>query len=225
MSRIHTVKVTDPHSRAMALEVIESVYLNEKKWIHNVDSEIPHDIASSTRYSWFMVTFNDTPAGVLRLYYDPPLELPAECEVTLHKDVDLEEMSRKHKFVEIGRFMILPAYRRQILVALRLMKAAIKEVVERDYTHFITDVFENEPHSPFKFHTRVLGFEVIGTHLHGELNCSLTRIILTLDILKSYQRLRQRRDKIYRHLTEGIRDLLDKKLEARASGTAGYLRS
>jgi hypothetical protein len=113
--------------------------------------------------------------------------------------------------------MILPQYRSKILVALRLMRIAIKEVVERDYTHFITDVFEGEPHSPFRFHTRILGFEVIGTHLHGELNCSCTRIILTLDILKAYQRLKLSKNRIYWSLTEGIRDILDKKLAARGS--------
>ncbi len=80
-----------------------------------------------------------------------------------------------------------------MLVAIRLMGVAVKEVVERNYTHFITDVFEGEPNSPLKFHTRILGFEIIGSHLHGELNCSLTRIILTLDILKAYQRLREKR--------------------------------
>ena len=81
-----------------------------------------------------------------------------------------------------------------MLVAIRLMGTAVKEVVERNYTHFITDVFQGEPNSPLKFHTRILGFEIIGTHLHGELNCSLTRIILTLDILKAYQRLQRKEE-------------------------------
>ena len=49
--------------------------------------------------------------------------------------------------------------------------------------------------------------------MRGELNCSSTRIILTLDILKAYQRLKFRKDKIYQELTEGIRELLDEKLE------------
>ena len=73
------------------------------------------------------------------------------------------------------------------------------------YTHFITDVFEGEAHSPLNFHTRVLGFEVIGRHLFGELNCSSTRIILTLDILKLYNRVKDSRSRIYQELLEGIR--------------------
>jgi hypothetical protein len=110
--------------------------------------------------------------------------------------------------------MILPEYRRKFLVAIRLMRIAVREVIERNYTHFITDVFEGEPHSPLNFHTRILGFEVIGSHLHGELNCSLTRIILTMDILKAYQRMKMRRKRLYASLTEGYRGLLEEKIVA-----------
>lgn len=217
MSRIETVKVMDAATRRQALQVIEQVYLKEKKWIHSVENEIPETIAMSARFSWFLATVNDKPAGVLRLYYDPSLQFPPDFKVTLKQGIDLTEAARNCRFVEIGRFMILPRYRKNIFVALRLMKIALQEVVERDYTHFITDVFEGEPNSPYRFHTKILGFEVIGTHLHGELNCSLTRIILTLDILKAYQRLKARKNRLYWFLTDGIRDLLDKKLIAKAS--------
>ncbi len=215
MGKITVIKIQDAANRQKAFEVIEKVYLHEKNWIFSVQDAIPEDIADNTTFSWFLAYVNERPAGVLRLYYDPPLEFPPDFKVTLNKDIDLNAIAQTHRFVEIGRFMILPEYRKKILVALRLMRIAIKEVVERDYTHFITDVFENEPNSPLDFHTKILGFEVIGTHLHGELNCSLTRIILTLDILKAYQRLRERKNRIYWSLTEGIRGTLDKKLAAR----------
>lgn len=207
----------DAATRSQAFQVIEQVYLKEKKWIHSVEAEIPEDINNSTEFSWFLATINDRPAGVLRLFYDPPLEFPPDFKVTLNKEIDLQKIAQTCRFVEIGRFMILPRYRKNILVALRLMRIAIREVVERDYTHFITDVFEGEPNSPLRFHTKILGFEVIGTHMHGELNCSLTRIILTLDILKAYQRLKERRNRIYYSLSEGVREMLDKKLARRAS--------
>lgn len=216
MSRIKTIKIMNAVTRRQGLQVIEQVYLKEKKWIHHVAAEISEDIGISTKLSWFLATIDDRPAGVLRLLYDPPLEFPPDFKVTLHKEVDLKEISKTSRFVEIGRFMILPRYRKNILVALRLTQIAIREVVERDYTHFITDVFEGEPNSPFRFHTKILGFEVIGTHLHGELNCSLTRIILTLDILKAYQRLKERKNRLYWFLTDGIRDVLDSKLVARS---------
>ncbi|MFZ5517745.1 MAG: N-acyl amino acid synthase FeeM domain-containing protein [Candidatus Zhuqueibacterota bacterium] len=214
MAKITVVKILNSETRKKAFEVIEQVYLQEKNWIYSVQNEIPEDVATNERYSWFLASVNGKPAGVLRLYYDPPLEFPADFKVTLHRDVDLKAFAATCRFVEIGRFMILREYRKKILVALRLMRIAIREVVQRDYTHFITDVFENEPNSPLQFHTRVLGFEVIGTHLHGELNCSLTRIILTLDILKAYQRLRERNNRIYWSLTRGIRGALNKKLAA-----------
>ncbi len=87
----------------------------------------------------------------MRLFYDPPLELPAEFKVSLRQDIDLKQMAKNGRFVEIGRFMILPEYRKKMLVAIRLMGTAVKEVVERNYTHFITDVFQGEPNSPLKF--------------------------------------------------------------------------
>ncbi len=214
MGKIDTQKVLDQSTRSQALQVVEEVYRREKNWIKTAATEIPFPIDPEGPYSWFLATVNGQPAGVLRLFYDPPLELPAEFQVSLRPEVDLNRLAQDGRFVEIGRFMILPAYRKKMLVAIRLMGSAVKEVVERNYTHFITDVFEGEPHSPLQFHTRILGFEIIGSHLHGELNCSLTRIILTLDILKAYQRLRAKKNRLYWTLTEGIRGLLDQKLTA-----------
>jgi len=205
-------KVMDAAARDQALQVVERVYRQEKNWLKSGDQEIPADIAGDDRYSWFLARVNGRPAGVLRLFYDPPLELPPECQATFKRGFDPKKLMNAGKFVEIGRFMILPEYRKKILVAVRLMGSAVKEVVERNYTHFITDVFDGEPHSPLKFHTRILGFEVIGQHLYGELNCSLTRIILTLDIVKAYKRLKRQRNRMYRHLTEGVQGLLEDKL-------------
>lgn len=215
MPVIKIVKITSPAIKQQALEVITSVYLMEKNWIKAPGNEVPDNIGESTQYSWFFATVDDKPAGVIRLTYDPSLEFPPEMGVTLNQNVDLKQMASECKMVEIGRFMIKSEYRKNIRVALRLMRAAIKEVVERGYTHFLTDVFETDPQSPLHFHTKILGFEVIGSHLHGELNCSSTRIILTLDILKAYQRLKERKNRIYQEVIAGISDLLDRKLAER----------
>ncbi len=215
MSITKTFKVMDLKTRELAIQVISAVYLQEKNWIRLPEDEIPTDIGSSSKYSWFLATVNGEPAGVIRLTYDPSLDFPPELGVTLNQGVDLEKMAQDCKMVDIGRFMIVPHHRKNIRVVLRLMRAAIKEVVERGYTHFITDVFESDPHSPLHFHTRVLGFERIGSHLHGELNCSSTRIILTLDIVKAYEKLKIRKNKIYLEMTEGIRELLDEQLAKR----------
>ncbi|HTQ79577.1 MAG TPA: GNAT family N-acetyltransferase [Thermoanaerobaculia bacterium] len=209
-----TVAKVDPYAnRDEALQVIEQVYRNEKGWIRDVESEIPQDIEARADQSWYMVSVSGEPAGVIRLLYDPSLEIPEELGVELEPSIDLARLAGSGRFVEIGRFMILPRYRKDIRVALKLMKAAIAEVVERGYTHFITDVFLSDPHSPLAFHTRVLGFERIGTHRTGELACESARIILILDIARAYQRLKRRRNRVFRELGEGLRDLLeDRKL-------------
>jgi N-acyl-L-homoserine lactone synthetase len=214
MKTVQARKVLTPADRAQALSVIEAVYLQEKQWIRDPLAEIPVDAADRSNPSWFLVTADGEPAGVIRLVYDPPLELPAELDVTLESSVDLESLQRHGRFVDIGRFMIIPRYRRNIRVVMKLMRAAIIEVVSRGYTHFLTDVFEDDPHSPLRFHTEVLGFERIGTHRYGELACTSSRIILILDIVRAYQRLKKRENKVFKELGGGVSDLLEARLLA-----------
>jgi hypothetical protein len=198
-------KVVSSADRDKALAVIEAVYRREKQWIADASAELPGDPGGVADRSWFLVTVNGRPAGVIRLVYDPPLELPAELDVTLEPAVDLAKLKRRGRFVDIGRFMIVPRYRRHIRVVLRLMRAAIVEVVERGYTHFLTSVFANDPHSPLGFHTRVLGFERIGSHRTGELACASVRILLILDIARAYRRLERRRNMVWKELGESVR--------------------
>ena len=229
-SAIAARKVLSSADREKALMVIEAVYRREKKWIADASAELPPapraadnaenpddagDASGSAGRSWFLVTVNGRPAGVIRLVYDPPLELPAELGVTLEPDVDLEGLKRRGRFVDIGRFMIVPCYRRNIRVALRLMRAAIVEVVERGYTHFLTSVFADDPHSPLGFHTRVLGFERIGSHRTGELACASVRILLILDIARAYLRLKRRRNLVWKELAASVRDTMERRLLAR----------
>lgn len=209
MKTVTAQKIVTPEDRERALEVIEAVYRDEKQWIETSSAEIPADISTRQDQSWFLVSSGDEPAGVIRLVYDPSLEMPAEYGVTLEPDVDLEGLKRGGRFVDIGRFMIVPRYRRNIRVVMKLMRVASVEVVARGYTHFLTDVFENDPHSPLRFHTQVLGFERIGTHRHGELACASARIILILDIARALQRLKKRENKIWKELGEGVRDVME----------------
>lgn len=213
-------KILTPQERKDALSVVEAVYLQEKRWIRDLESEIPADVAECGERgdrSWFLVSVDGDPAGIIRLVYDPPLEMPAELGVRLEPGVDLEALKYRGRFVDIGRFMIVPRYRRNIRVVMRLMRAAILEVVSRGYTHFLTDVFEDDPHSPYHFHTRVLGFERIGTHRHGELACTSTRIILILDIARTYRRLQKKENKVFRELGEGVGELLERRLSMPAA--------
>jgi hypothetical protein len=211
-AEIQTLKITTPNSRVQALKVIEAVYHQEKNWIANPEDEIPVNIAQSRQISWFLALIDQKPTGVIRLGYDPTLNYTPEMGVILKQGIDLAQLATEYRLVDIGRFMIIPAYRKNVRIALKLMRAAIQEVVGRGYTHFITDVFETDPTSPLRFHTKILGFEIIGSHLRGELNCSSTRIILTLDILQAYQRLKERKNRVYYEVTEGLRDRLDAKL-------------
>jgi N-acyl-L-homoserine lactone synthetase len=210
MSRVITAhKVLSPQDREAALAVVQQVFLEEKRWIESAEAEIPADPTSDPQRSFFLVRVDGEPAGLIRLVYDPPLEIPPELEVKLDREIDLEALREGRRFVEIGRFMIVPEHRRNIRIALRLMQASIREVVERGYSHLLTDVFENEPHSPLHFHTSVLGFERLGTHRYGELKCECVRIILILDIVRAYRRLRVHRNKVFRELTAGIAHLLE----------------
>jgi hypothetical protein len=207
-------RVESYRDREAALQVIEEVYRNEKGWIADFRGEIPEDAGERRDESWYLVEAGGEPAGAIRLLYDPELELPAEYGVELEPGIDLEGLRRAGRFVDVGRFMILPRFRKDVRVALELMKAAIREVVERGYTHFVTDVFESDPHSPLRFHTRVLGFERIGTHRTGELACESVRVLLILDIARAYQRLKQRGNRVFRELGEGLGERLSPAAEA-----------
>jgi Acetyltransferase (GNAT) family len=209
MKSVSARKVETPEDRELALAVVETVYRDEKQWIRQSASEIPADPAARRDQSWFVVTVDGEAAGVIRLVYDPPLEMPAEYGVTLEPGVDLDGLRRQGRFVDIGRFMIVSRHRRNIRVVMKLLQAAIEEVAERGYTHFLTDVFEDDPHSPLQFHTRVLGFERIGTHRHGELACESVRIILILDIARAYRRLERRGNRVFRELGAGVRKAVE----------------
>lgn len=215
-------RVVSSSDREKALAVVEAVYRREKKWIAEIGAEVPPDAGAIDDRSWFLATVDGRPAGVIRLVYDPPLELPAEFEVTLDPKVDLAALRQRGRFVDIGRFMIVPQYRRNIRVVMRLMRAAVVEVVERGYTHFLTSVFADDPHSPLGFHTRVFGFERIGSHATGELACTSIRILLILDIARAYQRLRQRKNKVFRELGGSVREMMDGRLLAGRAGRARH---
>ena len=68
------------------------------------------------------------------------------------------------------------------MVAAALMRAATDAVLARGYTHLVTDVFEDDRHTPFGFHTRVIGFCPVATPDAGGLHCRSRQITLVLDI-------------------------------------------
>lgn len=210
MSIVTAEKVVSASSRLAALAIVEEVYAKEKRWIDDIASEISPAVDSDLRSSWFLARVDGEPAGVIRLSYDPTLELPAELGVEIEPGFDLASYAAGKRFAEIGRFMIGRRFRRDVRVSLQLMRTAVGEVAGRGYTHLVTDVFESDRHSPLGFHLRVLGFERIGTHRFGELRCASRRVILVLDLARAYQRLRGQRNKVFRALTAGIDGALAK---------------
>ena len=85
----------------------------------------------------------------------------------------------------------------------------------------VTDVCEGEVHAPLKFHTRILGFERIGTHRMGELNTDANRIILALDIEEAYLRMKQRGGWVYQELTQRIASMLEERIALREAQGGG----
>ena len=107
---------------------------------------------------------------------------------------------------------VIPERRNGVGVVLSLMRAATREIVARGYTQLVTDVFENDPHSPLRFHTRIIGFQPVATHEVGELSFKGRRITLLLDIKIAYQTLKSRGTWFFRAMTKDWTDVMHKRL-------------
>lgn len=206
MSRLEGVsvqRVSEANGRLCVLEVLRGTYREEKGWIDDVAAQFPPSDLQRHEVSWFVVTFDGRPAGTLRVLYDPPLvEYAAYGFKTIDPQMPVEDLIRRYRIAEIGRFAVLPSYRRQMIVAAALMRAAAAETIARRFTHYVTDVFEDDPHSPYRFHTNVMGFLPVATHDIGEMRTTSRRITLVLDLKAAYARLKQRESWVYRYFTE-----------------------
>jgi ribosomal protein S18 acetylase RimI-like enzyme len=211
--RVSVIRVADEDGRNMALSVMRAIYRDEKNWIQEDRKLFPREEVDTNHTSWFVARIGSQPVGVLRVLYELPLDLYAEYGFKqIGNGMDLEAFVRNSRIAEIGRFAVLPEFRRLPIVASALMRTASRETLERDYTHYITDIFEGEVHSPYEFHTRVMGFHAVATHDVGELNCPNRRITMILDLKAAYQRLRRSQNWIFRFLTEDWPDELHRKL-------------
>ena len=202
LKKTRVIRVEAPATREDALKVLRGTYQDEKGWVEQAESQLPDTDLASPQVSWFVAYRGREPAGVLRVYYEPPVAQYRAYNVTLlDRGLDVDRFLADNRIAEIGRFAITSRYRRNLLIAVALMRAATRETVERGFTHYITDVFEDDPHSPYGFHTRVMGFAPVATHEHGELNCRSRRITLILDLKAAYNQLRRRQSWIFRTLT------------------------
>ena len=213
--RIDTGRITDEAGRSAALLVLFATYQMEKGWITESASQFPSSNIGRPNISWFIVRLDGHPVGVLRTLYDPPLLHYADYRLELlGPRIDVESFLKQHRIAEVGRFAVLATQRGNLMLAAALMRAAMEEILARGYTHIITDVFEDDAHSPLGFHTRVIGFTPVAIHDHGELNCTSRRITLLLDLKSSYHRLKARGNWVYRYLTANWPETLHRRLAA-----------
>ncbi len=202
-------RVRDDQGRVSCVEVLRQTYEQEKAWVEDGGKQFAPEDLERQDVSWFLVKKKEAPIGVLRVLYDPPLELYHQYGFKpVDGDLNVEKFVKENKIAEIGRFAVIPDERRNFVAAANLMRAAVRDTLERGYSHYITDVFEGEKHSPYKFHTRVMGFKVVATHDVGELNCDLRRLTMVLDLKAAYLRLRKSGGWLYRFLTDGWPDSL-----------------
>jgi hypothetical protein len=207
--RVRVERVIDEAGRQRVTAVLRATYQHEKRWVSDPETQAPPDDIGRSDLSWFVVSVRGRPAGVVRILYSPPLEQYAQYGLKLlDPAIAVDDFIRQNRIAEIGRFAVKRRYRRRFLLAAALMRAAAAETIARGYTHYVTDVFEDDPHSPYGFHTRIMGFFPVATHDVGELRCRSRRITLVLDLRAAYRRLRQQGNWIYRYFTSQWDDAL-----------------
>ncbi len=207
-----TRRVTTEAERQQVVEVLRQTYAREKGWILEPEDQIPVTDLASDGVAWFLTTMNGEAAGVLRILFDPPIEQYAKYSLKLiDPSFKVEEMIATSRIAEVGRFAVVARRRGRLTVATSLMSAAFSEIIARGYSHLVTDVFEDDPHSPYGFHTRVIGFRPIATHDVGELMSRSRRITLVLDIKAAYRRLREHSRWFFTALTSDWTELMHRK--------------
>lgn len=199
-----TKRVRSERDRTMVLAVLAATYVEEKGWIDDVEKLFPKQDLYRTDISWFLAVKRGRPVGVLRVNYDPPVsQYLAYGLKPIDATLDLAGLIANERIAEIGRFAVIPERRRGIAVVASLMYRAAGEIVIRGCTQVVTDVFENDPHSPLGFHTRIVGFKAVATHEIGELRHAGRRITLLLNLKLAYATWRASGNRFFRTLTRG----------------------
>ncbi|MBO0753862.1 MAG: hypothetical protein J2P53_17215 [Bradyrhizobiaceae bacterium] len=206
-------RVTTMTDREKALAVLRVTYQQEKGWVQDAESMFPDGDLARDDISWFIATRRNEPMGVLRVLYEPSIEQYYKYALNpIDTTIAVDDFIRKERIAEVGRFAVIPERRSGVGVVLSLMRAATREIVFRGYTQLVTDVFEDDPHSPFRFHTRIVGFRPVATHEAGELNAKGRRITLLLDIKIAYQTLKSRGTWFFRAMTKDWTEVMHKRL-------------
>jgi hypothetical protein len=207
-----TRRVSSETERLQVIDVLRQTYAGEKGWIVDPESQIPSTDLKRQSIAWYVTTMGGEPVGVLRILFDPPIEQYAKYGLKLiDPSFKVDELLAGSRIAEVGRFAVVARRRGRFTVATSLMRAAFSEIIARGYTHLVTDVFEDDPHSPYGFHTRVIGFKPIATHEVGELRSRSRRITLVLDMKAAYLRLRDHSRWLFQNLTLGWSERMHRK--------------
>ena len=127
-SKISVTRLVDTVDRDAALQVLRATYEVEKGWVREAESQIEDSDLGSDRVSWFLARQFGEPAGVLRVHYAPPVEQYRSYGIrALRPGIDVARFLLTSRPAEIGRFAIMPKLRRNIRIAVALMRAATKE--------------------------------------------------------------------------------------------------
>jgi hypothetical protein len=204
---INVRRITTEQDRQVALDVLKATYKDEKRWIEDDDALFDRADLTDDNVAWFVALHGEKPVGVVRVLFEPPLELYEEYGMRqIGPEIDVKAFMDNNRIAEIGRLAVIPEYRRHKAIALSLMRDATRETIREGYSHFVTDVFEGEKHSPYDFHTRILGFVPVATHDVGDLNCNNRRITLVLDFKECYRRLKSKKVRMFKVMTDNWSD-------------------
>jgi hypothetical protein len=210
-------RMETPADREAALAVLATTYRDEKRWVASVEHVVPPSEIGSRSVTWFVARVKGQPAGVLRVLYELPLDLYKKYDLKgLAAGVDVEAFLSAHRVAEVGRFAVPAPFRRHYLIAATLIRAAVRELVERGVSHCVTDSFEAEKTSPLRFISRFLGFRAVATHDKGELNCANRRVTSLVDIAATYRAMRKGGVKrwLFRFITKDWPAELHERLQA-----------
>ena len=89
-SKITAVKVTDEIGRQKALQVLKVIYCQEKNWVGDETKVFEKSDLDNPAVSWFVALSGDQPVGVLRVLYEPPLDLYKEYGFEKVNEIILE---------------------------------------------------------------------------------------------------------------------------------------
>jgi ribosomal protein S18 acetylase RimI-like enzyme len=203
MSALKVIRITTESQRQKALTIFDQVYVQEKGWYQSSEEVLPAEDLAHPAVSWFLATHEDLPVGIVRVLYELPLALyRAYGFKMVAEGIDAEAFLSQHQVAEVGRYAVVPSHRGKVMIAAALMKAAVTESIQKGFSHYITDVFEADPHNPADFHQKVLGFKIVAEHDHGEIKFESKRITMLLDFRSAFQEMKEKNGWLFRFVTQ-----------------------